>query len=855
MAENLKLNIFDLVSKDEIEAYRNSKDAFDDQFEDLRYGIDYHFIVESFLCEYKLDVKELKSLQNQYASTQDSTVRQHIVSQFRALYPECPDKNIQKAKIPDTILKKAYFVQSPKGYDGLPSVHYSLKEKMLSDLRATRGRVKKDMKVAMLNHDSVSETRYNAKQLAIKVVMNSEYGAANNEYFAHYDPDVASAVTRGARRLINFLTNNLESDNLFVDNKFLNEYAKQIKNLEDIDVLSVEPVEDTSTLLTNRRHCIRRLFDDSYNIIQKNIFKINIKPSVVCYQDTDSNYYKNEYIADYYTKMDGEFVCDPETIDKCMHSMLAHNELLGAFIKFSIARRPYELGFEGAFIVCRYLNRKKKYYGIKWGDDAELRLTAKIDNPLAYEQDGEFLIQDYSPYWQPKKTVIPQPNGDYIFIDADMLLHKGVNYLDYVHDQDVKVTGVDLARRDQYNFINFFHIVVLQKDLRVMKYDGYGLWTTFAKDEPMIAIIDNVVETFHQIILQYQAIAELQTDVKPEYDFNILDFAKNAAYKPGKQNMVSTIVKRLNREGKFKYLPKPTERVSFVTVLDQETKKNRAEGKAKKTNTGERSYLVSELLDYLHSEYPESSFNDLKAAAGDVVKNLSYDDFINAKAIGLIDIKWYLEYLCKSVALYIVGDKFPDEIRRIDEGEIPVKEAGAHISRFQEKISKEYVNRYFPRDKEYARAVKQQEKKAKLSIKANRQDLNKRYPDIDFDSLSLSQYDQICSDLERAHNEYNDLIKYQQDVWRDISTDKFYKPSYKNQVKQAIYDRFKQNPQKLLKCIDDTYKRLENIRACELALDGVIKPELNQQRLEYLKQLEEDKQKQQEENEEYADFI
>ena len=819
--ENLEAHIFDLVSEAEIVASRDRQDAFADQSSDLRFGIDYDFIIESFYCEYKLDVKELTSIQNQYAATSEPAEKSILEQEFRKLYPECKESNIAKATIPDTILKKAYFQQSPKGRDGLPTVHASLKEHMLSNLRSTRASVKKEMKKAALAHDSVSEQRFNSKQLAIKVVCNSEYGSANNEYFAHYDPDVASCVTRGARRLINFLTTNLECDNLFVDQKFLDEFKSQVENLKSINVLSVEPLKDTSQLLANRRHCIRRLFDDAYNIIQPNIFKIIIKPSIVCYQDTDSNYYKNEYIADYYTKAGKEFVCDPETIDECMHSMLAHNELLGGFIKYSIARRPYELGFEGAFIVCRYLNRKKKYYGIKWGDDAELRLTAKIDNEQAYNPETGFLVDNYMPFWQPKKTVIPQPNGDYIYIDADKLLHQGVNYLDYVRGQDVKCTGVDLARRDQYKFINFFHIVVLQKDLRVMKYNGNGDWTTFSKDEPMKHIIDNVIETFHQIIVQYQSIANLETDQLPIYDFSILDFAKNSAYRYGKQNTVSQIVKRLQKEGKTQYIAGIGERMLFVTILDEETKKNREAGKAKQTNTGERSYVVQEILDQLHEKYPVEQFNQVKSTNLNIA-NLDYDTYINAKAICLLDIKWYLEYLCKSMALYIVADEYPDEIKRIDDGIISPKDAGALISKLQEKISKVYVEQYFPRDKAYSRVVKQQEKQMKLQVTANRSDLSKRYPTYDFDNLTQRDFNKIIADLEDNKEKYELLLKEHIKVQRSLSTNNFFKHSFKNPRKNELVEKYSDDLDALDKTIADIITRLNNIKACIKGMNTLI---------------------------------
>lgn len=841
--DNLKQNIFDLVEADEINTHRSSQDAFNDNSTDLRYGIDYDFIVESFFCEYKLDVKELKSLQHLYSTSTNSIDKANYETQFRTLYPECKDSNIGKANIPDTVLKKAFFVQSPKGTNGLPAVHYSLKEKMLSDLRATRSKVKGDMKKAALAHDSVSETRFNAKQLAIKVVCNSEYGAANNEYFAHYDPDVASAVTRGARRLISFLTANLESDKLFVDQKFINTYQKQIDNLKSINVLTIEQLkpEDMVNLIHERRHSIRRLFDDSFNIIQNNIFKINIKPSIVCYQDTDSNYYKNEYIADYYTKDDdNNFVCDPETIDKCMHSMLAHNELLGGFIKYSIARKPYELGFEGAFIVCRYLNRKKKYYGIKWGDDAELRLTDHFDNPQAYDPETGFLVNDYMPFWIPKKTVIPQPNGDYIFIDSDALLHKGVNYLDYVHDQDVKCTGVDLARRDQYKFINFFHIVVLQKDLRLMKYDGDGDWTTFRKDEPMKEVIDNVIETFHQIIVRYQAIANLTTSQLPEYSFSITDFAKNSARK-FKKNIVAQIVNRLTREGKEKYIPGIGERMLYITLLDDETRENRANGKAHETNKGDCSYGVDEVLDQLHAEVNEEQFEIMKHEHG--ITDLSYDDYINARAICMLDIKRYLGWLCKSMALYIVGDEYPDEIKRIDDGELTPKEASALISKFQEKIAKVYVDRYFPKNKKYAQEMrKENTRKMKVKITTNRAALNKRYPEVDFDNLTLSQYNQIYGDLHRNYDDYSELLKYHEEIYKHLNTDKFNLPVFKNEQKRQIYEKYKSRLPALKKTITDLNKRLDNINECLKTLETVekmIKPD--QRRLDNLKRIDEER--------------
>ena len=810
--ENLDLQIFDLTTEPFVTSYREeNEDAFND-VESLRYGIDYHYIVESFLFEFKLDTKRLHSLQAEYVATTDPDARQAIEYEFYDLYPEVRGQSITDVNIPDSVLGKVYFVQSPKGRDGLPSVKYALKGTMLSDFRGLRKGVKALMFRAAQDNDYLSEIRYNSKQLAIKVVCNSEYGASNNEYFAHYDPTIASVVTRGARQLIAFLSENLEHDTLYVDRKFLEDNKANVTNLLAIKALTIEKYEnpDEDLLLQNFRHCIRRLFDDAYKLMQHEIYIIHIKPSTVCYQDTDSNYYKNQYIIDYYTNHNGQFMCDPDIIDRCMHSMLAHDNLICNFIKEAINRRPYELGFEGAFIICRYLNRKKKYYGIKWGDDAELRLTTVLPDHRAYTDNdpNKDLIDDYSPYWVPKKTVVPQPNGDYIYLDVDSLLHKGVNYLDYVHSQDVKCTGVDLARRDQYKFINFFHIVVLQKDLRLMRYLGSGEWETFKTDEPMKSIIDSVISDFRDIIQVYNDIANFATNVQPKYAFNVLDFAKNGAYRVGKLNAVSQIVRRLEMEGKTQYIPGIGERMTYVTILDEATRINRELGKAKQTNTSDRSVVVQELLDTLRAKYTNEWF-DAEVAAHPAAAGLTYDDYINAKAICELDIKWYLEYLCKSMALYIVADMYPKEIKQIDDGLISTKDAGTLISKLQNEIAKKYVIAYFPRGQMVKNALK-------VAIPMTSTDISRREMHTNSDEadtivrkcfkignrpITAEEIEDFITSAESRLNHFMKLRDQACSVYRFIITNNFNTFHSDDEFKNQLYAAYHNNPSDLNKVI------------------------------------------------------
>ena len=717
---NIEKHIFDLTMEDELSQI--------DQ--ELKYGIDYDYIIESFYCEFKLDTKRLNEIKERYTNTSNESIRNKLIEEFDALYPEHPNQDIAQITIPDTITKKAYFVQSPKGKDGLPSIHYSLKEKMLSDFRAMRTKVKKQKAHAAEIGDKISEIRYNAKQLAIKVVCNSEYGAANNEHFAHYDPDVAAAVTYASRKLIAFLTNSLESSRLYVDNKFIEENKSQIALLRDIGCIDIQSYNNPSGkehLFRNRRHTLRRIFDDSYNVINDSVLVMNIKPSTVCYQDTDSNYYRNDYIIDKYVKHFDRYCCDPGAINDCMHAMLAHNQLMANFARDTIKRRPYALDFEGGFIICRYLNRKKKYYGIKWGDDAELKLGTELD-PNAYVMDdvyGKVLITDYSKYWMPKKTVLPQPNGEYIYLDTSKLLNNNTNYLDYAQSQNVKCTGIDLARRDQYKFINYFHMYVLQKDLRLMKYIGNNEWSMFSKDEPMKNIIDDVVSTFHSIIKQYNDIANLKSDNKPIINFKFIDFSKNAAYRYGKLNAVSTIVTRLKSEEKHKYIPNVGERMSYVIVLDERTKYERSIGKPAMGNIAERSYTIQEKIDELHVTYPES---ETMSKINEKQLNLTYEDFIEANAISSLDIKYYFECLCKAMALYIVGDHNPKVIKDIDDGVYDAKQANTIISNLQTEIAKEYVNMYYRSSREIRSEVSKRNKSIANFMKSKSMNVN----DIDF---------------------------------------------------------------------------------------------------------------------------
>lgn len=772
----------------------------------LVYGVDYDYVIESFYCEFKLDKDAIRKAFDAYTYAETEAAKRACVNELAGLWPEYPSSDIDLldvSKIPDTVVRKIYFIQSPKGADGLPTIHYSLKEKMLSDLRATRSRVKKDLANAEKAGDHVGAIRYNAKQLAIKVVCNSEYGASNNEFFAHYDPDIAAAVTFGSRQLIGFLTCNLESDHLYVTKKFIDSNRKHVDLLQSIGCLSISDKVDRSKLFKDRRHAQAVLFDSNYNVVDQDVYDINLKKSTVVYQDTDSNYYINKYIIEHHT--DGYKEVTPERIDACMKCMLSHNILVADFIKEAINRRPASLGFEGSFIVCRYLNRKKKYYGIKWSEDgSKIPATRLCD--AAYV-DG-VLVDDYVDYWEPKKYVHPRPNGEYLYLDTDALLHKGVNYLDYVHDYNVKCTGVDLARRDQYKYINYFHMLILQQDLRIMKYVGKNVWEVVDINAPMQQIVEGMLDLFREVLQQYSAIANFTSSETPKIEFKAIDFAKTAAYRPGKMNTVSKIVKRLQSEHKDAYIPSIGERMSYIVLIDDITREERLNGKAGNTSgVSTKSYVIDEIIDDIKKTIPEREYVE-KAVGAKLIDSrgrpiVKYDSWINAKIIAALDAKYYLECLCKSTALYMIGDVYAEEIRKIDEGMMSAAEANKLVTKLQGHIAKDYVKRYFHYGTSVMGAFKETVRnfrKWKASIKEGDVSIVFQVcPSIKrMEDITPQKKDSILNTCDKKIDNLSSAVDDVDLVYKTMVTNSFSLFTGANDNQQHLYEKYKDHHSKLL---------------------------------------------------------
>lgn len=210
--------------------------------------------------------------------------------------------------------------------------------------------------------------------------------------------------------------------------------------------------------------------------------------------------------------------------------------------------------------------------------------------------------------------------------------------------------------------------------------------------------------------------------------FRLSDFARTAAYRFNKRNAASTIVRRLEHEGKTQYIPAIGERLSFVTVIDERTRTERLSGRAGDGRIAERSLVLDEIIAMKMEEMSRERFNEKISKTPDFT--VDYDDYIEAMCITELDHKYYLECLAKSMALYIVGDRFPETIRAIDEGVINAKDASVKISAHQAAIAKEYVGRYFHSDRDAKRVARELSKEVTLPKRAMTMGLMEAYRDV-----------------------------------------------------------------------------------------------------------------------------
>ena len=774
------------------------------------------FEVEENFAEYKLDKKFINLLREQYKLTTDDSMKKVLLRQVKnAITPY--ERELMKryklhsendafklvlesndVKIPFSVNRRMYFCQSPKDEKTLlPTVHYALKEKMLSDFRAKRNNVKKQMKTTK---DATILKQLSAKEKAIKVVMNSEYGQTGSETFAYFDPDIGAAVTFASRHCIQELTSCLNTEHFYVtkeyeNNTYLNTLIKSgIAKFEKIKYVPTweltmegsqrepERWEEIQKLTNVSKHefkseyfkqidydlpprrittwklytQLRQEYIQRGNIDNIEIYRITLPKSDLVYQDTDSNYYTNNFIVQMFPEL------NPTTVNQIMKLLMTHNNLLSNLIPDIIHRPPIGVGFEGAFIVARYLNKKKKYYGKKWNDhmndyldiprpkdyimnDYEMEnIVDKNKNIVRY--DWKHLPDDYETYLIQKSgdslgnyntyyTTIPFKDGSFMSVDMNLIGEQ--DHLDYVNKNGIKCTGVDLARRDQYKVINYNHLRIFKEDLKYTDETGQiNVVNDPKKKFPLLPIINKLLLNFVGFRHKVNTTSSNLTNYEKVYihynsneiknnEINILyrwaditdDNSISEIVSDVKPSEIKQIVKsRINYPLEF------YQKIKSYKPTKQNGTKEVVANTIKLANLNENRGLKDKLLATIPEENQRMGFiilnplNDKisiekddvahKGILIDTIRVLMGDD---KYIYPLLDYQMYFKQLATSLCNYAVVELKPDIINYLDEDWVKQNRPESSITEITEEMGKEIkkvldsevkknVKLYFPFD-------------------------------------------------------------------------------------------------------------------------------------------------------------
>lgn len=812
---------------------------------------EYDYLVEEFAAEYKLDVQRLKEIYNEYNKEPTELLKRewlHLWPEFSKMEIDIKDFNLNTFDTKTTEHVRGYYLQSPKDKATNPIEHYSLQEIMLAVLQDERNKNKKLMGAAFKSGDADSGKRFNAMQLALKVNMNSTYGASGNANFAHYDPDIAATITWCSRQCIGQLTEALECDYAYVDKEFLEDdyIKKQLAVIEKLDLVKIRKATAEELATMPRRRALRRLYTDSYEVDKtKEIYRIDKVRCEVVYQDTDSNYFECPAVQKYYLgcwahdkslsdeEHDKLFHASPDLIYQMMCTMVNLDNFLCQLTVKIIDRNPIGLGFEGSFIVCRFTNRKKKYDGVKAADDdgnvygPDLMIYdekhKKVKDLRAYDENGE-LILDYDKYWHPKETCLPMSDGTFVQLYNDKLIHERVNYLDYIQSFGVKVTGMDLTRRDQYKFINYYHVLILRHDLRICgRNKETGEWYGISLRTKISTVIEKVIRSFKKTYNQFIKIARFETADLPKADFQIEDFSKNAPNKDTKNECyhmiaryreeIDEIDKRIeeaddeNEKTGLKaqrdriegYIPYVGSRIFYVVLGNADTEAHTLRGTQGTMQLIKLRVSLDELDDKIKCDMgmDEKWFDRQEKPEG-----LTYPVWLNAKKISMLYLKHYFSCLAKAIVLYQFGEQYPDIAASIDSGIYTDKEKNQIVTKYQGIMAKNIIDAYFPRAQ--AKKLGKLNVQKLISVKPTRTEIRMKDREISKLAGSLFVNYTVNTTNEKLAASVHKLIprvRYSVIVWdsicRRLATNVLVDPRYEvGSVEAAYYSKIANAPDK-----------------------------------------------------------
>ena len=167
--------------------------------------------------------------------------------------------------------------------------------RLIADLYKERSTIKKDMlKLKREKADDKDIAKLDTKQLALKILMNTLYGALSNEYFRYFDPRIAEGITvtgqytiRSAEKAVNDWMNKrlqtknvdyviaIDTDSLYVNfgpmvKKFMSDKSKQ----QILDILDKEVAprmeklfKQTYDKLSNKMGCLNNMMQMKREVI------------------------------------------------------------------------------------------------------------------------------------------------------------------------------------------------------------------------------------------------------------------------------------------------------------------------------------------------------------------------------------------------------------------------------------------------------------------------------------------------------------------------------------------------------------------------------------------------------------
>jgi len=184
------------------------------------------------------------------------------------------------------------------------------------------------------------------------------------------------------------------------------------------------------------------------------------------------------------------------------------------------------------------------------------------------------------------------------------------------------------------------------------------------------------------------------------------------------------------------------------------------------------------------------------------------DSIIDAKIIATLDHKYYLQSLVKSMANYIIEERYPMEMLAIEN--YAEEEKKKHVTLLQERYAKEIVEKHYPTGRDIQRNFKKftKETKDKVSPFYDNYYFTKKVFEIENNNEVIEKksalYYHATKNLEALQRQREAYVL----VYKQLSTDKFSQHSY-DEIHSKIYERFKDKPTELFERIKSIVERIK----------------------------------------------